>query len=384
MPRNPNRPLAPISERQMPEPTLRLVFEDYKRYRKIKAVTLEKYESMLLRCLPDWLDRNLNDIRKDEILERHTALSQRNGPRGMGAAEANRVFAVLRAIYRFAEGRYEDAMLEPVVRRNPVNVLNACRAWNKSSRRSSIIPKHKMKAWFKEVQLYRNDSIRDYLTFIYLTGCRRSEAAELRWQWIDLELGVVNFPAEAVKNFCEFSLPLSGYLWFMLRARKNRPDADPVWVFPGSVKGNHISNHLKITDKIFATTGINWSVHDLRRGYATVANSCVHSDLILKRLLNHKTNSRDVTAGYVISDVDSLREPVEAIAAKILEYSGFKFVPYFGLVEIENHAQAENQIQEDLLLAALKRLDRDTLKSIATAAIATSPSENVIDFVKRA
>lgn len=367
MPRNPNSPLAPIAQRQMPEPTLRLVFEDYKRFRKIKAETLDNYESMLLRCLPDWFDRNLNEIRKDEILDRHEMLSQRNGPRGTGATEADSVFRVFRAIYSFAQGRYEDASLEPVVRRNPVNVLSACRAWNKSRRRVTMIPKHKMKAWFKAVQAYRNDSIRDYLTFIYLTGCRRSEAACLQWKWIDLDIGVVNFPGDAVKNSCDFSLPLSNYLWFLLKARKNRPDADPVWVFPGAKKGHHISNHLKITDKIFAKTGISWSVHDLRRGYATVANSCVHSDIILKRLLNHKVDSKDVTAGYVISDVDSLRAPVEAIAEKILEYSGYKFVPYFGLVELENSLQAESLIREDALLAALRRLDVKALQALTTA-----------------
>lgn len=367
MPRNLMNSLAPKADREMPEPTLRLVLQDYKRFRKIKAETLDKYESMLLRCLPDWFDRNLNEIRKDEILDRHEMLSRRNGPRGSGSAEADAVFRVFRAIYRFAEGRYEDEFLEPVVRRNPVNVLNACRAWNKSRRRVTMIPKHKMKAWFKAVQAYRNDSIRDYLTFIYLTGCRRSEAAALQWSWIDLDIGVVNLPGDAVKNSCDFSLPLSGYLWFMLKARKNRPDADPVWVFPGGKKGHHISNHLKITDKIFAKTGINWSVHDLRRGYATIANSCVHSDLILKRLLNHKVDGRDVTAGYVISDVDSLRKPVEAIAAKILEYSGYKFVPYFGLVEIENSAQAESLIHEDALLAALRRLNAETLQEMTNS-----------------
>lgn len=383
MPRNPSNPLAPVTERAMPEPTLRVVFADYKRMRRIKQATLEQYENQIERCFPDWWDRDLNDIRKDEILDRHLELSNRNGPRGTGATEANRAFAVLRAVYRFAEGRYEDARLEPVIRRNPVAALTACKAWNKSKRRSSIIPRHQMKAWFQAVQQYRNDSVRDYLTFIYLTGCRRTEAVTLRWSWVDLEAGIIAFPAEAVKNATEFILPLSGYLWHMLKARQARADKDPIWVFPGGVKGQHLSNRLKITDKIYARTGISWTVHDLRRGFATVANSCIGSDLVLKRLLNHKTASQDVTAGYVITDPETLRPHVEKVAELILGYSGYKFVPHVGLVPIENAAQVESQIQEDALLAALRKLDKETLQAIAAGATATV-KDNVVSFARRA
>jgi len=350
--------------------------------RRLKESTLRQYENQINRCFPDWLDRNLNEIRRDEILDRHLELSQRNGPRGSGATEADRAFAVLRSVYRFAEGRYEDARLEQVVRRNPVTALTACKAWNKSKRRSSIIPRNKMKPWFQAVQQYRNDSIRDYLTFIYLTGCRRTEAVSLRWSWVDLDAGVVTFPSDAVKNATEFILPLSGYLWHMLRDRFVRPGKDPIWVFPGSVKGKHLSNRLKITDKIYSWTGISWTVHDLRRGYATVANSCITSDLILKRILNHKVESRDVTAGYVISDPETLRPHVEKVAELILAYSGYRFIPSVGLVPVENAKQVENQIQEESLLAALKKLDKETLQAIASSAQA-SPRSNVISLMRR-
>jgi len=40
----------------------------------------------------------------------------------------------------------------------------------------------------------------------------------------------------------------------------------------------------------------------------------------VKRLVNHKM-SRDVTAGYIISDAERLRDPMEKIAKYILEKS---------------------------------------------------------------
>ena len=39
----------------------------------------------------------------------------------------------------------------------------------------------------------------------------------------------------------------------------------------------------------------------------------------LKRLVNHKI-SNDVTAGYIVSDVESLRKPMEQIATQLLQY----------------------------------------------------------------
>ena len=53
-------------------------------------------------------------------------------------------------------------------------------------------------------------------------------------------------------------------------------------------------------------SGVEFTLHDLRRTFITVAESLEISAYALKRLVNHKM-SRDVTAGYIISDVERLR-----------------------------------------------------------------------------
>ncbi|MBK7745708.1 MAG: tyrosine-type recombinase/integrase [Candidatus Obscuribacter sp.] len=225
-----------------------------------------------------------------------------------------------------------------------------------------------MKHWFRALQEYPNDSIRDYLTFIFLTGCRRTESVILQWSWVDLEHGIVSFPGTITKNGNDLVLPLCGYLWHLLKERRTRNDADPLWVFPGGTAtqktGKHLSNQLKCCDKIFQKSGVDWSVHDLRRTYATVALKCVSSDIIVKRLINHSTGN-DVTAGYVCLDPEDLRPHVDKIAATILEYSGYRFIPQVGLVKLENVQQVEATIQEGALINALKKLDPKTLKEIA-------------------
>jgi hypothetical protein len=52
---------------------------------------------------------------------------------------------------------------------------------------------------------------------------------------------------------------------------------------------------------------------DLRRTFATTAERLDISSYAVKRLLNHLTGS-DVTAGYIVTDIERLRRPMQAIA----------------------------------------------------------------------
>ncbi len=52
--------------------------------------------------------------------------------------------------------------------------------------------------------------------------------------------------------------------------------------------------------------------HDLRRTFATIAESLDLSAYALKRLLNHKMGN-DVTAGYIMRDAERLRKPMQQI-----------------------------------------------------------------------
>jgi len=65
-------------------------------------------------------------------------------------------------------------------------------------------------------------------------------------------------------------------------------------------------------------SGIYFSIHDLRRTFITIAESLSIREYTLKRLMNHK-NARDVTAGYIIKEIESLRQPMEKISNFILE-----------------------------------------------------------------
>ena len=63
---------------------------------------------------------------------------------------------------------------------------------------------------------------------------------------------------------------------------------------------------------VIKATGIHFTVHDLRRTFIIIAESLDTPAYALKRLLNHKMTN-DVTAGYIVADVERLRKPMQQI-----------------------------------------------------------------------
>jgi Arm DNA-binding domain len=91
------------------------------------------------------------------------------------------------------------------------------------------------------------------------------------------------------------------------------------WLFPSrNSSTGHIQEVKSFVYRIVGASSIEFSMHDLRRTFVTVAESLDVNTYSLKRLLNHRTNA-DVTHGYVIGNVERLRGPVERVAARILE-----------------------------------------------------------------
>jgi integrase len=143
---------------------------------------------------------------------------------------------------------------------------------------------------------------------------RRREVAGLRWERIDLTGRMLTVPK--TKNGDPLVLPLSSYLTRLLGERKQRTDGSP-WVFPTGSTAGHLQECKSFVRRVGARSNIEFSLHDLRRTFITIAESLDIPAYALKRLLNHRS-ARDVTGGYIIMDVERLRAPVERIAERIV------------------------------------------------------------------
>jgi integrase len=165
----------------------------------------------------------------------------------------------------------------------------------------------------------KSAALRDYFLLIIFTGLRREEAASLTWNQVDLKAKTLTIVD--TKNHFPHVLPLSDFLFNLFTIRKNHAVSE--YVFPGDGRTGYIIEPRKVMKKIIEKSDVSFTLHDLRRTFITVAERLDISAYALKRLLNHKMN-HDVTAGYIVMDVERLREPMQMISNHLLKLMGIK------------------------------------------------------------
>ena len=145
-----------------------------------------------------------------------------------------------------------------------------------------------------------------------MTRLRKEEAACLTWPNVDLRAKTLT--VNDTKNHLDHTLPLSDFLFDMLQRRKL--DAVNEYVFPVANGVGRITEQRKQMDRVTEASDVSFTIHDLRRTFITIAESLDIPAYALKRLLNHKMNN-DVTAGYIISDVDAIKEVFDRASGAI-------------------------------------------------------------------
>ena len=271
--------------------------------RNLKERTKTDYRYITDRYLKDWKEKLLTDITKDMVGAKHAKIAEE-----FGAYTANKAMRLLRAIFNFAQATYDICPVNPVV------YLTRVKAWYKEERKRTYIKPHELKSWWAAVQALENDTYRDFLLFLMFTGLRRSEAQSLRWA--DIDFKDRTFTIKNKKNGDPLTLPMGGFLYGMFQTRQKRY-GNYEFVFPGPGEYGHLVEPKKGIAKVVKQSGISFTCHDLRRTFITIAESLEISAYALKRLINHRVT--DVTGGYIIVDVERLRNPVQKIEAFILE-----------------------------------------------------------------
>lgn len=310
-------PIAERKEMKAKSIALQEVFDAYLIARKaLKPLTVLDYTRLMKQVFSDWASKPLLDISKDMIAKRHREFGERS------EARANSAMRLLRALFNFAAGEYEDAQGRSLILENPVKRLSHTRAWYRIERKQTIIKTGDLPAWYKAVLEVKDERstgkssmLRDYFLLLLFTGLRREEAIQLTWDRVDFKSKTITI--NDTKNHQSHILPLSNFLFDLLSERKLVAEPDAKYVFPGGGKTGYNVEPRKVMLKIVKLSGITFTLHDLRRTFITIAESLDIPAYALKRLLNHKMN-HDVTAGYIIMDVERLRRPMQMISEQLL------------------------------------------------------------------
>lgn len=281
---------------------------------KLKPRTIKDYKEVF-NYIPDWHKKHITEITKDMVERRHKNLGEERG-----AARANYVMRVLRAVLNYARGKYEIKG-QPVLQSNPVEWLSINETWFKVEGRTDYVKADELPQLFTALEKISNETMRDYFTLIIFTGLRRMEAAKLRWENVDLTAKTIAITD--TKNGKRLDLPLSDHLLELLKRRKENANGNE-WVFSGEGQSGHLADPKRQLEFLRKTSGLTFSIHGLRRTFVTIAESLDLSEFAIKRLVNHTPSGSDgnMTLRYTMRDVERLREPVQRIATFILAKAG--------------------------------------------------------------
>lgn len=298
--------------------TVAQVFEQYLKARSdLKERTIYDYKRFMKTYFKEWENKPLIDISKDLIEKKHRSIGERS------PAQANLAMRFMRAMFNFASGKYEDSEGNSIIADNPIKRLSQTRSWYKIERRQTVIKASELPAFLNSVIELPNYSaslnslaVRDYLLLLLFTGLRREEALSLAWKNVDLKNKTLTLPDP--KNRQPHTLPLTPFLLDMLQKRFDENDNNSEFVFPSTGIKGYMNDPRPQMDKVSERSGVKFTPHDLRRTFITIAESLDISAYALKRLANHKMNN-DVTAGYIIGDVERLRGPMQRITDYLLK-----------------------------------------------------------------
>lgn len=302
--------------------TLQAAFDEFCKARSgNKPRTLAEYQRQLGVYLKDWRERPWTAITRPMVVERHRKIGEENGRR-----TANNVARMLRSLLSFARATYRHPTTgEPLVAENPVRVLSDTKGWFKERSREDHLKPSEIRGWWLAVAEHANETQRDYLYTLLLTGCRANEIAELRAQDVSLKDRVVTL--RDTKNGTTLRLPMCGYLHQTMTRRLH--GLTPFeYVFPATSKRPSKAGHVNNTNRLLARVAKAASVemasrHGLRRTFASIGEQIGIGTYSLKRLMNHRSGtSADITAQYAQLSVEALRSPAEKIAEFVLKAAG--------------------------------------------------------------
>jgi integrase len=288
--------------------TLRGAFDSYLANRKdLRPASVTVYRKVVPGYLAPWLDMPLREITAEMVEDQHREVQAEIAARGRygGEAAANLAFVVLRLLWNYAAER--DSTMPP---KNPVGRLR--RGWFAIQPRTRMVPAEHMPKFYRAVLELANAIQRDYVLLLLFTGMRKSEAASLTWEDVDLVRRVLRVPAARTKAGRKLDLPMTDVVHRMLVAR--RALGRDKFVFPANSRSGHIEDTG--LEQVAEACGVRVSAHDLRRTFITIAEACDISVLALKALVNHATG-RDVTSGYVQMSTERLRQPAQRVCDEI-------------------------------------------------------------------
>lgn len=210
--------------------------------------------------------------------------------------------------------------------------------------RKVALQRDQLAGWFKAVKTLPSQVHQAYLQILLLTGARREELAELKWDKVYFNNKVIEIK-DKVDDSRLRTIPLTPYVAMLLtdlraelksklatrNLRNKTKERLSPYVFPSTGASGYIVSptHRIYTDALQREGLEHLAAHDLRRSFATMGEEADVSDGVIKQIMGHKPKSGDTTeAHYKVRTIGRLRDKHIEIERWILDQAGIEQPEY--------------------------------------------------------
>lgn len=213
---------------------------------------------------------------------------------------AGQSYRILRALTRWIEDlpQYQGIV--------PSNAYTARKVRDlvpkSNTKEGDSLQREQLPLWFAAVKQINNSIISTYLQSLLLTGARRNELAELRWENIDFQWCkmTIGDKVEGMRT-----IPLTPYLSGLFATLPHTNE----WVFSSLTSASgHIKEPTKAHQKALVAAGLpHLSIHGLRRSFGTLAEWVEAPVGVVAQISGHKP-SATAEKHYRRREIDFLRK----------------------------------------------------------------------------
>lgn len=213
----------------------------------------------------------------------------------------------------------------------------------KRQAKRDALEREMLRPWFEQVRAIANPVQAAYLQTALLTGARREEVAEMRWDDLDFRWNKIII-RDKVEG--ERTIPLTPYVASLLRDLKRRNDTPPPeyrilhgrrirndleawepspWVFSSPTAAAGYLQEPRIAhNRALRDAGLpNITIHGLRRSFGSLSEWCEVPAGIVAQIQGHKP-SATAEKHYRVRPIDLLRQWHTKIEAWILSEAGIE------------------------------------------------------------
>ena len=188
----------------------------------------------------------------------------------------------------------------------------------KAKPKNGYLQREQLPAWFQHVRQIQNPVISAYLQCLLLTGARREELAELKWEDVNFQWRGMDIKDKAEGRR---AVPLTPYVAHLLTSLPRRNE----WVFSSTTSASGRLTEPSIAHRQACNAaGLELTLHDLRRSFASLCEWLDIPGGISAQIQGHAPQGvRE--QNYIRRPIDLLRVHHERIEAWILEQAGVQF-----------------------------------------------------------